>query len=447
MTNLKLLSLAAVGQLHKGDRSYYKSWSEVEVPWPSDFPGWNPKTCLDLHGTWQMNEEREARAFWMRRTFQVSQEQISLLKYLQIASAAYHSASTPVFDVWVNGKKLASTSDATQCFPVGDALRVGENQIVFNTLGTPIAVYCFLGPEPLKKYPDMGEAQNRLWFDGTNFDASLRIRKIEADLQAARAADPNRPLKLMALIDLLDLCTPLCEKYGAYHHDTGGAGGYWAPMTGGRLARSNGFPFSCEQGGPPKDAATMQSMMTFYLMYGADALDLVFAVSHYRDNPDVAGWFEKNIELFRCIGKMHLPIPKIAVLLSTRASLLGFREPWNWDIGRGPLKTVGRNFAYVDVLDSLININMFPFGVALGAVTVELFPREKIGQFCSAQAFFYQTTIMVLNPLAISPFFDWLKFNRGGYLWTAFFYLLAGLVTVKVYHNWKRKQESTPYST
>ena len=99
------------------------------------------------------------------------------------------------------------------------------------------------------------------------------------------------------------------------------------------------------------------------------------------------------------------------------------------------------------IMASLININMFPFGVALGAVTVELFPREKIGQFCSAQAFFYQTIIMVLNPLAISPFFDWLKFNRGGYLWTAFFYLLAGLVTVKVYLNWKHRQEATPHST
>ncbi len=94
------------------------------------------------------------------------------------------------------------------------------------------------------------------------------------------------------------------------------------------------------------------------------------------------------------------------------------------------------------IMAAFININMFPFGVAVGAVTVELFPREKIGQFCSAQAFFYQTIIMVLNPLAISPFFDWLKFNRGGYLWTAFFYLLAGLVTVKVYYNWKRKQEN-----
>ena len=92
------------------------------------------------------------------------------------------------------------------------------------------------------------------------------------------------------------------------------------------------------------------------------------------------------------------------------------------------------------IMAALININLFAFGVALGAVTVELFPREKIGQFCSAQAFFYQTVIMVLNPLVISPFFDWLKFNRAAYLWSATFYFLAGLVTVKVYHNWKRKQ-------
>ena len=94
------------------------------------------------------------------------------------------------------------------------------------------------------------------------------------------------------------------------------------------------------------------------------------------------------------------------------------------------------------IMASLININLFAFGVALGVLTVELFPRERIGQFCSARAFFYQTIIMVLNPLVISPFFDWLKFNRGGYLWSSFFYLLAGLASVKVYHNWERKQES-----
>ena len=94
------------------------------------------------------------------------------------------------------------------------------------------------------------------------------------------------------------------------------------------------------------------------------------------------------------------------------------------------------------IMSALINVNLFVFGVAVGAVTVELFPREKLGQFCSAQAFFYQTIIMILNPLLISPFFDWLKFNRAGYLWSAFFYFLAGLVTIKVYLNWKRKQDS-----
>lgn len=94
------------------------------------------------------------------------------------------------------------------------------------------------------------------------------------------------------------------------------------------------------------------------------------------------------------------------------------------------------------VMACVLNVNSFIFGVALSAVTVELFPREKIGQFCSAQAFFYQTLIMVLNPFVISPFFDWLKFNRAGYLWSAFFYFLAGMVSVKVYFNWKRKQQS-----
>lgn len=92
------------------------------------------------------------------------------------------------------------------------------------------------------------------------------------------------------------------------------------------------------------------------------------------------------------------------------------------------------------VMACFININLFFLSVALGAVTVELFPREKIGQFCSAQVIFYQTIILVLNPCLISPLFDWLKFNRAGYVWSAFFYFLAGLVTVKVYFNWKRNQ-------
>ena len=91
------------------------------------------------------------------------------------------------------------------------------------------------------------------------------------------------------------------------------------------------------------------------------------------------------------------------------------------------------------IMASLVRIDMFVFGVALGAVTVELFPREKLGQFCSAQACFYQTLNLVISPCVMAPLFDWLKFNRAAYLWSAFFYFISALVTVKVYLNWKNR--------
>ncbi|MFA6292256.1 MAG: hypothetical protein WC637_10765, partial [Victivallales bacterium] len=417
-TELKM-DLATVGKLHRGDGKFYRSWDEVEVPRPGDFIGWNQSTCLDLRGKWQMHEDtgRKGEAqgwadpakapadwvegdcndpmillytpkklkgeaketqpdFWMRRSFTVAPGKKAAFQFLHISRDAYHGNQTPVFSAWINGKKLKAVSgergDFDQCFSAGDAVRDGENQIVLNTHGTPIPGYCFLNATPFRKYPDMTEAENRLWFDGVNFDAWLIVGKIESALRASRSSDPYRPLKMMATINLLDMTTPLSERYGAYQHDTGGAGGYWAPMTGARLAKSHGLPWSCEQGGPPKDAAGIQRNITFYLMYGNDAVDLVFGVRHYRDTPGVGDWFDKNIELIRCIGKMNLPTPPIAVLRSTRATRLGFSEPWNWDIGRGTLQGVGRNFAYIEVPDILNGIiDKFPMVIDDGTVLMD----------------------------------------------------------------------------
>ena len=73
-------------------------------------------------------------------------------------------------------------------------------------------------------------------------------------------------------------------------------------------------------------------------------------------------------------------------------------------------------------------------------MTVELFPREKLGQFCSARFLFTALLLSIVNPFIISPLFDWLHFNRAGYLWSAAFNFLAAIVSVKVYHNWKARQ-------
>ena len=92
------------------------------------------------------------------------------------------------------------------------------------------------------------------------------------------------------------------------------------------------------------------------------------------------------------------------------------------------------------VLTNLIN---FALGIAIGAFTVEIFPWEKLGQFCSAQALFYQFILNFLNPLA-AVFFDHTHNNRLGYLWTALFYFLSALAYMKVYLNWKRRHGRPP---
>ncbi len=224
----------------------------------------------------------------------------------------------------------------------------------------------------------MTETENRLWFDTVNFDAFLRASKIEKQLQASRAADDEKPLKMMANINLMDLAIPMAEKYGAYQHDTGGAGSYWCPMTGARISTSHGMPFSCEQAGPPATAQKFQSQITYYLMYGNDAVDLVFGVRHYRDHPEVAAWFDNHIDLIRCVGKMHLPTPQVAILRSSRVSRLGFPDPWLWDIGRGTIQSVGRNFAYIEVPD-ILNGVIDQFKVVIDDGTVVLTEKDIEG--------------------------------------------------------------------
>ena len=93
------------------------------------------------------------------------------------------------------------------------------------------------------------------------------------------------------------------------------------------------------------------------------------------------------------------------------------------------------------IFGGMISIIVFLTNVALGAATVQFFPREKIGQFCSAQAFFYQTIGLVVTPLVIAPFFDWIHYNRFAYIWLTVFYFCTGLIYTKVYFNWKKKQE------
>jgi hypothetical protein len=418
LVNALGLDLPKVGSIHHGRSDYYKSWDQVEVPTQRDFLGLDAGGLI-LNGTWDGLADRAKAGvaakwyapdtmpkdgwvsvdcndpmlmmynggqgngtkhadYWLKRTVTVSASQLATLKYLQVTRQSQYNRN--FCDAYLNAqplKKLTADDhdDLAVCFDATTVLHEGQNQLVLRMDGLPPAGIVALTPLPLRHYPNMTEPENRLWFDGVNFSAWLRMRGIEQRLQAMRAGDPNRPLKIMATINMLDMSTDLCERYGAYQHDTGGAGGYWCPMTGARLARSHGMPWSCEQGGPPNNAMDMQSAISFYVMYGNDAVDLVFATTHYKDKPDVAAWFDKNLELIRCVGKMHLPTPKIGILRSTRVTRLGFAEPWNWDMARGALQGVGRNFNYIEVPD-LYNGVIDQFPVVMDCGTVVMTPDD-----------------------------------------------------------------------
>ena len=353
------------------------------VPVPEDFLPRDPERDIDLFGEWEISTDGGARwrrgpcndaillAFsksWhvkppdryrdvlLRRSFEVPRGGLAAARHLHIASAAYKTVYGAPPDVTVNGVRCERLpGDFSRCYDLGPALREGRNEILVNAHGSCLPGYVYLTARPLALYPDMGDALNRRWFDAVNFASHLRVRYIEDRIRAVRAADPVRPLKMMAVKEAQDEALDLCRRYGAYFHDTGAAGAYWCPYTGARLSKSHGLPWSCEQGGPPKDVAAMRAAASRYLQYGNDAADLVFAIGDYRSkNPEVAAWCETNAALLRAIGQLRMPLPRVAVLRSSRVTRLSpemARDVEVRDVGRGLLQALGRDFVYAEIPD------------------------------------------------------------------------------------------------
>ncbi|MDF3058513.1 MAG: hypothetical protein K0R17_2728 [Rariglobus sp.] len=87
----------------------------------------------------------------------------------------------------------------------------------------------------------------------------------------------------------------------------------------------------------------------------------------------------------------------------------------------------------------LITLSQFVYGICVGVVMVEVFPREKIGQFSSANNIVHSIITFVLTPF-VGMFFDWVNNYTYAYLWSATCQLVAAALFVKVYFNWRRRK-------
>jgi maltose/moltooligosaccharide transporter len=92
---------------------------------------------------------------------------------------------------------------------------------------------------------------------------------------------------------------------------------------------------------------------------------------------------------------------------------------------------------------TLINLAIFAQGVLMGALTPELYPREKLGQFCAASATMQTVICGVMRPF-VGMFFTYIHYLRFSFLWSAFFDFLGALIFIKVYHNWRKLKGHAP---
>ena len=68
---------------------------------------------------------------------------------------------------------------------------------------------------------------------------------------------------------------------------------------------------------------------------------------------------------------------------------------------------------------------------------VELLPKERFGQFCSAQAMF-QSIILIVTNYGAGLFIDWIGDYRYIYVWDAMWTTLAFVSMVIVYRGWRK---------
>jgi hypothetical protein len=193
-----------------------------------------------------------------------------------------------------------------------------------------------------------------------NFMEWLNMVELERRMVGIRAGEPYRPMKIMAPHNYIDAVLDLCERYGAYPHDTGLAGGMFAPFKYSRYAMTRGLTSSVEPGGPPdstpgglpggKVRSGIQAMSTRYLMMGTEMVDWVASVEKYSTGKN-GEWIAQNRELLRCIGKLELAPPRIGILRVGRELRMGITDTSSWDLGRGSLCSIGRPFLYATLGD------------------------------------------------------------------------------------------------
>ena len=265
-------------------------------------------------------------------------------------------------EVSLNGGKSA-TVGAWCALDVTDQLREGENTLDILLRGTHWNGRVFLSTEKPQVYPNMAEARCRLWTLWHDWRRDVKAERCEMVFDAMRQADPNAPIEFMAPLRFGQRITNrLMRDWGAFAQFTGE--GVWYFPWYKRYGKLYGYQGTSELAGPYDSVAKARTSSLRVFLAGLDMHKPVFLAQTYSRNPEVRQWWLKHKDLFARMGTYDIDMKQPQVLLYRRTELTEdsfpepfpvidteidkIRSPWNYDIGRGELQSIGQSYLYID---------------------------------------------------------------------------------------------------
>lgn len=91
----------------------------------------------------------------------------------------------------------------------------------------------------------------------------------------------------------------------------------------------------------------------------------------------------------------------------------------------------------------MTQVAIFAYGIVYGALLPEIYPMEKLGQFCSA-CVLAQTAVGLGTSIPLGLFFDWIGSERFPYLWSSIFLFGSAAAFFKVLDNYKKRKGRPP---
>ena len=353
-------------------QDYAERYPGVKEKWyapDADLSEWQP---IKMPGDEKMyslypNGRREhTSTIWFRRNFNYSPELAQgkpvYLYFFPVSFDGIHSAGIQkrYHQLYLNGEKIGEVG-CWGALDVTKALKNGSNDLAIQLHGGVWNGRIFLSTEPPRVFPYLGAAQNKLWELWSAWRTDAKFDSWANILDAMRQVDPDKPIKFMAPQGFgSEKWLRLAYNYGGWPHFTGE--GMWYYPWYKRYAKLYGVPATSELAGPSATVEQQADGFRRTFLAGLDGHEPVFMIQTYSRNPEIRKWWQDRRDVLHRMGKYDIAGPQVLIYRSTWNTLNNpltpypevgtsarmINSPWNWDIGRGTLQTLGQSMLYLD---------------------------------------------------------------------------------------------------